>query len=61
MRQMATMQSIGPKNFSTLFANIEQILAVNTDFLVQLIQIEDIRNITAYAEIFLTMVHISLI
>lgn len=56
MKPMTNMQSLGVKNIQTLFANIEQILVVNTDFLVQLIQIEDIRNITAFAEIFLTMV-----
>ncbi|KAJ3259155.1 Rho guanine nucleotide exchange factor 4 [Boothiomyces macroporosus] len=38
-----------------LFANVEQILSVNSDFLYLLTQIEDIRNINAYAEVFLTM------
>ncbi|KAJ3276081.1 Myosin 10A, isoform D [Terramyces sp. JEL0728] len=38
-----------------LFANVEQILSVNSDFLYLLTQIDDIRNINAYAEVFLSM------
>lgn len=53
---MSPLASMGSKNIQLLFANIEQILLVNTDFLGQLLQIDDIRNITAFAEIFLTMV-----
>ncbi len=55
---MVNLQSLGPKNLQALFANIEQILAVNTDFLVQILQIEDLKNISAYAEVFLTMVNL---
>ncbi len=56
MKPMSNFSSLGAKNMQLLFANMEQILAVNTDFLSQLIQIEDIRSSTSFAEIFLTMV-----
>ena len=57
MKPMAIMPSFGMKNVQILFANLEHILSVNVDFLVQIIQIDDIRNINAFAEIFLTMVY----
>lgn len=53
---MASIPSVGPKNMQALFANIEQIFSVNYDFLQILQQVEDIKNINAYAEAFLLMV-----
>lgn len=55
MKPMQNLPSMLPKNMQMLFANVEQILSVNSDFLYLLTQIEDIRNINAYAEVFLTM------
>jgi hypothetical protein len=55
-KPMTSIPSIGPKNMQALFGNIEQIFSVNYDFLQILQQVEDIKNINAYAEAFLLMV-----
>jgi hypothetical protein len=56
MKPMANLKSVGSKTMEALFANIEQIYSVNSDFLYHLLQIDDLKNINAYAEAFLLVV-----
>ena len=52
MNQIATMQ---PRNMQMMFGNIEQIFTVNCEFLYALTHIDDIRNVSAFMELFVSM------
>jgi hypothetical protein len=56
MKPMNNFPSMAGKNMQTLFANVEQIFAVNSEFLFMLLQIEDLKNVNAFSEAFLVMV-----
>ena len=49
---MNSLTSIGAKNSSLLFANIEQLAAVNYKFLTQMLELK-ISDVSAFAELFL--------